>query len=201
MAGSRNEAGGVLTDRVRYNRPVAIHSEHPFLTPEPDRDPVRRARGRLNAPVTIWTTGWTTGQDRDRAGLTVSSMLIAEGEPGEVIGLVNPDSAFGEVIEQTRTLVVNVLGAESRTVSEVFADRTPSPGGKFRTGSWTDTAWGPALDGVPAWIGARLVEGSLVRAGWAYLVRAEIEKVHLSALAEDGTALGYLRGHYHFPSW
>lgn len=176
---------------------MAIHSEHPFLTPEPERDPVRRARGRLNAPVTIWTTG----EGRDRAGLTVSSVIIAEGDPGEVIGLVNPDSALGEVIEQTRTLVVNVLGGDDRTISDVFADRTPSPGGKFRTGSWIDTAWGPTLDEVPAWIGARLVEEPLIRAGWAYLVRATIEKVHLSALAEGGTALGYLRGRYHFPAW
>jgi len=188
---------GTLTDSVGYNRTVSIHSEHPFLTPEPDRDPVRRARGRLNAPVTLWTTG----EGRQRAGLTVSSMIIAEGEPAEVIGLVNPDSALGEVIEQTRTLVINVLGAESRTASEVFADRTPSPGGKFRTGTWSQTAWGPTLDGVPAWIGARLIDGPLARSGWAYLIRAEIQKVHLSALAEGSTALGYLRGHYHFPAW
>ena len=176
---------------------MSIHSEHPFLTPEPDRDPVRRARGRLNAPVTIWTTG----AGRERAGLTVSSMIIAEGQPAEVIGLVNPDSALGEVIDETRSLVVNVLGAAHRTVSDVFADRTPSPGGKFRTGEWTDTDWGPALQGVPAWIGARLIDGPPARAGWAYLIRAEIQKVHLSALVEGDQALGYLRGHYHFPSW
>ena len=190
-------SAGTFTGFFRYNRTVAIHSEHPFLTPEPDRDPVRRARGRLNAPVTIWTTG----EGRDRAGLTVSSMLIAEGDPAQVVGLVNPESALGEVIEQTRTLVVNVLGAESRQASEVFADQTPSPGGKFRTGSWTDSPWGPVLDGVPAWVGARLVDGPLLRAGWAYLIRARIEKVHLSALPEGSTALGYLRGHYHFPAW
>ncbi|WP_195909284.1 flavin reductase family protein [Microlunatus sp. Gsoil 973] len=176
---------------------MSIHTEHPFLTPEPDRDPVRRARGRLNAPVTIWTTG----AGRERAGLTVSSMIIAEGRPAELIGLVNPDSALGEVIDQTRSLVVNVLGGADRTVSDVFADRTPSPGGKFRTGDWTDTDWGPALQGVPAWIGARLVDAPLTRAGWAYLVRAEIQKVHLSALVDGDHALGYLRGHYHFPAW
>lgn len=182
---------------VRYKGRVSIHTEHPFLTPEPDRDPVRRARGRLNAPVTIWTTG----EGRERAGLTVSSMIIAEGEPAQVIGLVNPDSALGEVIEENRTFVVNVLSSEHRTVSDVFADRTPSPGGKFRTGDWAASDWGPTLTGVPAWIGARLLDGPMLRAGWAYLVRAEIEKVHLSALVAGDQALGYLRGRYHFPSW
>lgn len=176
---------------------MSIHAEHPFLTPERDRDPVRRARGRLNAPVTIWTTG----SGRERAGLTVSSMIIAEGDPGEVVGLVNPDSALGEVIEDRRTFVVNVLGADHRQVSDVFADVTPSPGGKFRTGEWSDSTWGPVLAGVPAWIGARLIDGELLRAGWAYLVRARVEKVHLTALVEGDRTLGYLRGRYHFPSW
>lgn len=192
-SGRRKYSGAV----VGYKGQVSIHTEHPFLTPEPDRDPVRRARGRLNAPVTIWTTG----RQRERAGLTVSSMIVAEGQPAQVVGLVNPDSALGEVIEESRTLVVNVLSSEHRTISDVFADRTPSPGGKFRTGDWTDTRWGPVLDGVPAWIGARLVDEPMIKAGWAYLVRAEIEKVHLSALIAGDQALGYLRGRYHFPSW
>ena len=182
---------------IGYNRRVSIHSEHPFLTPEPDRDPVRRLRGRLNASVTIWTTG----AGRARAGLTVSSVFIAEGEPAEVVGLVNADSALGEELEETRTLVVNVLGAEHRTAADVFAGRTPSPGGTFRTGNWTDTDWGPVLEGVPAWTGARLVDGPLLRSGWAYLVRAAIEHVELRALADEEQALGYLRGRYHFPGW
>ena len=37
--------------------PVTIHSEHPFLEPESDRDPVRRLRGRLGGAVTLWTVG------------------------------------------------------------------------------------------------------------------------------------------------
>ena len=45
--------------------PVTIHSEHPFLEPEADRDPVRRLRGRLGGAVTLWTTG--DEGDRGRA--------------------------------------------------------------------------------------------------------------------------------------
>jgi flavin reductase (DIM6/NTAB) family NADH-FMN oxidoreductase RutF len=176
---------------------VSIHAEHPFLTPEPDRDPVRRARGRLNAPVSIWATG----SDQDRVGLTVSSMIIAEGRPGEVIGLVNPESGLGELIMTTRTVAISVLGAGDRQVADVFAGITPSPGGKFRTGSWTGTEWGPVLEGVPAWIGARLTDGEVAEAGWALLIRAKIENIELSPLVEGDRALGYLRGRYQFPTW
>ncbi|WP_091532905.1 flavin reductase family protein [Microlunatus soli] len=176
---------------------MSIHAEHPFLTPEPDRDPIRRARGRLNAPVTIWASG----SERDRAGLTVSSMIIAEGDPGEVIGLVNPESSLGESIADAGTVAISVLGGQHRQIADVFAGVTPSPGGKFRTGRWGQTEWGPVAEGAPAWIGARLLDGEPERAGWALLVRARIEKVVLADLTEADQALGYLRGRYQFPSW
>ena len=182
---------------VGYKGRVSIHAEHPFLTPEPDRDPVRRARGRLNAPVTIWATG----EGSERAGLTVSSMIIAEGDPGEVVGLVNPESGLGESVLDTRTVAVSVLAGEHRRIADVFAGVTPSPGGKFRTGNWTQTTWGPVADGAAAWIGARLVDGDLITSGWAYLVRAKIEHVELADLTEADHPLGYLRGRYQFPTW
>lgn len=176
---------------------MSIHAEHPFLTPEPDRDPVRRARGRLNAPVTIWAGG----VGRDRSGLTVSSMIIAEGDPGEVIGLVNPESGLGESIETAGTVAISLLGGQHRQIADVFAGVTPSPGGKFRTGQWSQTEWGPVADGVPAWIGARLLDGEPERAGWALLVRAQIEKVALADLTDADQALGYLRGRFQFLAW
>ncbi len=176
---------------------MSIHAEHPFLTPEPDRDPVRRARGRLSAPVTVWTAG----SGRARAGLTVSSMMIAEGDPAEVIGLINPDSALAETMLQTATVAVSVLGGRDRLVADVFAGVSPSPGGPFRSGRWSDSDWGPVLDGAPAWIGARLLAGEPARAGWGYLVRARVETVRLVDLTEADRALGYLRGRYRFLPW
>ena len=57
-----------------------IHSEHPFR-PEPgDLDPARRFRGRIAAGVTIVTAG--TGSKP--TGLTVSSLLVIEGDPAYV---------------------------------------------------------------------------------------------------------------------
>ena len=64
---------------------MTIHHCDPFATPEGQRSPVRRLRGRLAAPVTLWTAPGP-------AGLTVSSMLVAGGEPGRVLGLIDEES-------------------------------------------------------------------------------------------------------------
>ena len=55
------------------HEPIRIGSQPPFAVPAERRDPARRLRGRLVAPVTVWTAG-----DPSRgAGLTVSSILVA----------------------------------------------------------------------------------------------------------------------------
>ena len=73
---------------------MTIHTTHPFLEPEGDRDPVRRLRGRLGATVSLWTAGSADA----RAGLTVSSWLVAGGEPGRVLALLDPDADLTDVL-------------------------------------------------------------------------------------------------------
>ena len=59
-----------------------IHSSDPFATPEEERSPVRRLRGRLAAPVTLWTaleTGNRAGGQAGRAahqGLVTFAVLL-----------------------------------------------------------------------------------------------------------------------------
>ena len=172
-----------------YNWGVTIHSDHPFLPPESGRDPLRRFRGRLAAGVSLWTTGRET-----RRGLTVSSMMIGDGEPGQVVGLIDEDSDLWDQLAETGTVVVSLLDHSHAQLSEAFAGTFPAPGGPFRMAEWTDTEWGPALAGA-SWLGARLLAGEPEHAGWALLVRAEIETVHLSADADD--PLVSYRGRYH----
>jgi hypothetical protein len=69
---------------------VTIHSEHPFQTPAADRDLARRFRGRLGGAVTLVTAG----EGLARAGLTVSSLMVAHGDPAHVLALVDPDSSL-----------------------------------------------------------------------------------------------------------
>jgi flavin reductase (DIM6/NTAB) family NADH-FMN oxidoreductase RutF len=162
---------------------VTIHSGHPFLEPDPERDPARRLRGRLGGAVTLWTSG----SDAQRAGLTVSSVLVAAGEPARVLGLVDPDSDLALAVEESGTAVVALLSWRHRDLADAFAGVSPAPGGVFRLGTWTPTRWGPLLDGVPAWAGVRM-EPIPRPVGWSVLLEGVIEHVDIRAPAhgEDG---------------
>jgi flavin reductase (DIM6/NTAB) family NADH-FMN oxidoreductase RutF len=164
---------------------MTIHSEHPFLDPDPD--PVRRLRARLGGAVSLWTSG-----DADeRAGLTVSSVMVATGEPGAVVGLLDPDSELHELLVASRAAVVHLLQWGDRDLADAFAGVAPAPGGAFRLGSWEQTAWGPRLATAATWAGVRLVESRPL--GWRSLVVCEIETV---VVGVDDDPLVHRRGRY-----
>src|SRR5688500_14579230 len=95
-----------------------IHrDEDPFKTKEGLREPGRRFRGRLTAPVTIWTSG----VEHERAGLTVGSILFAEGEPSSVIGLINDLTDLYDRILDTERFVVHIAQRPHRVLAERFA--------------------------------------------------------------------------------
>ncbi len=170
---------------------MTIHSEHPFADPDPERDPARRLRGRLGGAVTLWTTG----SGAHRAGLTVSSVMVAHGDPARVLALLDPDSDLAEALEHTGTAAVQLLGWEHRELADAFAGVTPAPGGPFRLGSWQETAWGPVLQGVSSWAGVRVADARDV--GWSRLVEGVLEQVHLG---EETDPLVHRRGRYVRPS-
>lgn len=169
---------------------MSIHSEHPFLEPEHERDPVRRLRGRLGGRVTLWTCG----QAPARAGLTVSSLMVANGSPAHALALVDPDSELATELEATRTAVVQLLDWPHRDLADAFAGQAPAPGGVFRLGSWTETAWGPRLDDAASWAGVRLVDTRDV--GWSLLLDCAIEHVEIG---EESEPLVHRRGRYQRP--
>jgi len=176
--------------------PGRIHRTHPFLPPEEDRDPIRRLRGRLAAPVTLWTA---RAGDRP-AGLTVSSVLVAEGEPAALLGLVGEESELLEELEASGRFAVCVLGWEHRAVADGFAGVRPAPGGPFRGHDWRDTRWGPVLTSASAWAGCQVVGQRPV--GYARLVEGRLEHVSVGTGAEGSTgqdpgeALAWWRGRY-----
>jgi flavin reductase (DIM6/NTAB) family NADH-FMN oxidoreductase RutF len=163
---------------------MTIHPDHPFLPA--DRDPLRQMRGRLPSPVTVWTSGSGSGA----SGLTVSSLLVANGEPSHVLGLIDADSDFWTSAPET--VVVNVLGADHRYLADAFAGTAPAAGGPFTLGTWQDTEWGPALDDSAGWLGIRLVAEEPRTVGWGLLVEGVVEHVELGA----ADALIHLRGRY-----
>lgn len=168
---------------------MSIHSEHPFLTPEGERDPVRRFRGRMPQPVTLWCAG----DDDRRAGWTVSSLLVADGEAPEVLGLVDEDSDLAELAERTGRVAVSLLRAGHQRLADAFAGVTPAPGGLFRLAEWSETRWGPVLSGAAGWLGVELTDTTSVL-GWSRILRGRCAHVEIDPT--DAGALAHLRGRY-----
>src|SRR3954447_26230164 len=171
---------------------VTIHDEHPFLEPESERDPVRRLRGRLGGAVTLLTSG--TGASR--TGLTVSSVLVANGDPAHVRALVDPDSDLAARILDTHRAVVHLLQWRHRDAADAFAGVPPSPGGLFTLGSWSASAWGRGLDGVSTWAGVRVV-AEPQEVGWSWLLDGSVEQVEVGA---EDAPLVHRRGRYVRPA-
>jgi flavin reductase (DIM6/NTAB) family NADH-FMN oxidoreductase RutF len=90
--------------------PVRIGRQPSVAVPPERRDPTRRLPGRLLGPVTVWTAGQLPGG----AGLTVSSIRVAEGQPARLLGLIDPTSASWEAGAGGRRVVVHVLAVGDR---------------------------------------------------------------------------------------
>ncbi|AEV89167.1 flavin reductase [Actinoplanes sp. SE50] len=163
---------------------MTIHSTDPFAVPDEEKSAVRRFRGRLAAPVTIWTAPGP-------AGLTVSSTLVADGDPGRVLGLIDEESDFWAAAERAGRFTVVPLVPADRQLADRFAGLMPAPGGLFATGGWRETAYGPVPAHATAWAQCRLVDSR--PCGWAMLVEAVIEAVTFEA---PGAPLVHHRGSY-----
>jgi flavin reductase (DIM6/NTAB) family NADH-FMN oxidoreductase RutF len=168
---------------------MSIHNEHPFLPAEQDRNPVRRLRGRLASPVAVLTTE----HNGVRAGLTVSSVLVVDGDPGAVLAVIDPLSELHDVLADSGTAVLNLLSWSHRQLADAFGYIAPAPGGPFRLADWQPSEWGPVLTGAPAWAGCRVSSQDWRSVGWGQLVEFSIDQVVLGA---DEEPLVHQRGRY-----
>jgi flavin reductase (DIM6/NTAB) family NADH-FMN oxidoreductase RutF len=174
---------------------VTIHGDHPFVDPDAERDAARRLRGRLGGAVSLWTAAAPDHRgDEGRAGLTVSSLMVAAGDPAHVLALIDPESDLAAALSTGGRAVVQLLEWGHQQLAEAFASRFPSPGGPFRMGEWVDTEWGPRLADVSTWAGVRAVEplGEWREVGWYVLVDAVVEHAEVG----DADALTHRRGSY-----
>jgi 3-hydroxy-9,10-secoandrosta-1,3,5(10)-triene-9,17-dione monooxygenase reductase component len=165
-----NGEGGHNAGMTTGREPTRIGRQPPFAVPPERRDPVRRLRGRLVAPVTVWTAGHPPGG----AGLTVSSVLVAEGQPARLLGLIDPTSAFWEAMQETRAFVVH-----------------PPIRSPFERLDVAESPWGPVLGGSRPRAACRLAGSAPV--GYAELVEGVIEELELPDLDDP---LAYLHGGY-----
>lgn len=166
---------------------MTIHDSHPFADPPSARDAVRAFRGRLASGVTLWTA---VGERRP-VGLTVSSVLVANGTPPRLLALLDPLADLTDALLGSGRAVVTILGHGHRRLAEVFAGEAPAPGGAFRQGGFTDSQWGPVPADAGVWAGVRLERTT--EAGWSVLASTVIE--HLVAGGGDDPLVHY-RGDY-----
>lgn len=152
---------------------MTIHAGHPFA--ESFSEPERRFRGRLAARVSLWASG----EGGNRAGLTVSSQLVAMGEPWRVVAVLNPDSDLVDSLQDTRRATISLLEPDQRALSDAFAGG-PAPGGPFRLTEWEQTEWGPVPVGQRTWAGVGLE--SAVELGWQLLVTCTLDHVVIDDL-------------------
>ena len=165
---------------------AGLSPDDPFATPLEHRRLDRRFRGRLVAPVTVWTAG---SRER-RAGLTVSSLLVAEGDPAEVLGLLDPLSDLFDLIVERGSFVVHVLDAFDQRLAGMFAGAYPvDPMEEVDT---MDGQFGPLISGARHSLGCRL--GGSEEVGFQMLVRGRIEAFEI--VADAGQPLVRYRGRY-----
>lgn len=159
----------------------------PFEVPPSARDRTRRLRGQLPAPVTAWTT---YGPDGTPMGITVSSVLIAEGDTPSVLGLIAPMSDFWEALRVSKRFVMHVLDAQHTRIADQFALRYP--GGPFEGLEFSRSDHGPLLDGVE--IRAMCTMSAYLEEGYSLLVRASLDEAELAA--DPAQPLVHYRGRY-----
>lgn len=150
---------------------MTIHYSHPFADPPSARDAVRAFRGRLAAGVTLWTAQGARGP----VGLTVSSVLVANGEPPRLLALLDPLSDVADALLSSGAAAVTILDHGQARLAEVFAGLAPAPGGRFRQAEFETTDWGPVPSGSLPWAGVRLERTEEV--GWSLLATCVMEHV------------------------
>lgn len=171
---------------------MTIHADHPFATPE---DPVKRFRGRLGGAVSLWTAGAgdplaPAPPGTGPAGLTVSSLMVANGDPGAVCALLDPDSDLADRLEDTGRGVVHLLDEPDRELADAFGGVAPAPGGPFKLARWMESPYGPVLaDRTHALVSLATTQ----KVGWSVLVTATIDDL---VLLEDREPLTHRRGRY-----
>ena len=172
---------------------MTIHTDDPF-PPERD-DPARRLRSRIGGRVTLWTAGPVPSADlggsQRSAGLTVTSILLAGGEPWRALGLLDPDADLTDRLLHTGSAVIHLVDTHDRALAEAFSGLVPAAGGPFRRADWVGSSWGPRLATAQSWMGVRLVDAH--QEGWSLLVTCVIEHAEVGA---DDDPLVHRRGRY-----
>jgi 3-hydroxy-9,10-secoandrosta-1,3,5(10)-triene-9,17-dione monooxygenase reductase component len=122
-------------------------------------------------------------------GLTVSSVLFAQGRPGMLAGLISPASDLASLIERPGSrFAVHVLSASHRRLAQHFAGELPASPDMLAAQAST---YGPLLSVVGD--RALCTTSAAHPFGWSLLVEGTVEEVQLAA---PGKPLAWYRGKF-----
>jgi flavin reductase (DIM6/NTAB) family NADH-FMN oxidoreductase RutF len=124
--------------------------------------------------------------------------MLAQGEPGRLLGLIGPDTELAETIERTGVFVVHLLGdrPEHRRLAQHFAGSLPADPGLLVVDR---SEHGPRLRCVPDQLACRL--GSHRPCGWSELVEAAIDDVRWANSGPPPSRPGLLWYRGEFRRW
>jgi flavin reductase (DIM6/NTAB) family NADH-FMN oxidoreductase RutF len=138
--------------------------------------------------VTVWTAGLLAGAG-EWTGLTVASVVVAQGAPARLAGLIGPDSDLAETLEATGATVVHFLNDRHRRLAQHFAGALPAPDADLAV---TASPYGPVLAAVEDRLYCRVEQRRPY--GWSLLVEAVVEGAEIG---EPGPGLAWHRGRFH----
>lgn len=162
--------------------------DDPFVAPVDQRDPAKRLRGRLAAPVTIWTTYDGSGVP---VGVTISSVIVVDGDRPSVVAIVQPLSEFWEAVGESGRFVLHVVDSGAQRVADTFAGRYPGADSSFPPDTIA-SEWGPVLGRFPT--RAYCTLAGVLLEGQPLVVRGLIDRLAVDEDAER--PLVHYRGRY-----
>ena len=167
---------------------ASVRYGNPWADPPQARDPFRRWRGHLVLPVTIWLTGG--GAREALMGLTVSSLVVSQGEPPVVAGVISQSTDLADAVScASARFVVHLVGAGQRRLAQHFAGELPAPPELLASHL---SPHGPVLEALADRIFCRVT--STKPFGWSLLVEAEVTDVEVG---EADKALAWYHGAFH----
>jgi len=137
----------------------------------------------------------TTGTEAARRGITATSVCSLSATPPSLIACANKDTGTAKAIAKTGTFAVNVLGANHRDLSMVFAGATGVSGeDRFQHGNWASHDNGVAYleDAIAVFICETVQQ---ISHGTHYAFIANVKDVML--INENDTPIAWLGSSFH----
>ena len=150
----------------------------------------RNAMACLGAAVNVITTDGPRG----RNGITASAVCSVTDSPPTMLVCINQSSYVHDVLHDNANVCINVLGAHSQALAQLFAGMTGcSMDARFDQCAWTPGHAGvPVLDDAMSSLQGRIVDSKTV--GSHSVIFVEIERI---TSRDEGDGLVYFGRQFH----